>query len=102
MSLSLSLPAAFFSRFRSTYQHLAVLLLAVLGSGQRGALYGLVAPLVGILEARLQEVDAGAEPDQHQHGHQQVDGHEPVQKHQGDGGGTGISRRKEEIDWLID
>ena len=41
----------------------------------------LVAPLVGVLQAGLQEVEAGPEAGQHQDRHQQVEGHEPVQEH---------------------
>lgn len=105
LSLSLSLPFARLSP--PSYQHLAILLLAIPNSGQRGALHRLVAPLVGILQSWLQEVEAGTEPNQHQHGHQQVNGNEPVQEHQGHGmksedGLESAERKKGLVDWSID
>lgn len=64
------------------------------------------APLVRVLQPWLKEVEARSEARQHQDGHQQVEGDEPVQEQQGHdccGGGVvvvvgGVQERQREVE----
>lgn len=63
-----------------SYQGISVIVSAVHTGHQRVMPDRLAAPLVGFLQPGLEEVQARSEARQHQHGHQQVEGDEPVQE----------------------